>query len=85
MQFVIENWLLILVAVVSGAMLLRGSFQGGSGVSPAEAVRAMNHEKATVIDVCEPAEFAESHIAGARSVPLGSLDGAKGLDRKSVV
>lgn len=79
MQFLIENWMLILVAVVSGALLLRGSLQGGSGVSPAEAVRLMNHEKATVIDVCEPAEFEQGHIGGARSVPLGSLADAKGL------
>jgi rhodanese-related sulfurtransferase len=78
-QFLIENWMLILVAVVSGALLLRGSLQGGSGVSPAEAVRLMNHEKATVIDVCEPAEFEQGHIGGARSVPLGSLAEAKGL------
>ena len=77
-QFVIENWLLILVAVVSGALLLRGGFQGG-GVTPAEAVRAMNHEKAVVVDVCEPAEFAQGHIAGARSVPLATLAEAKGL------
>jgi rhodanese-related sulfurtransferase len=78
-QFVIENWMLILVAVVSGALLLRGGLQGGAGVSPAEAVRLMNHEKATVVDVCEPAEFEQGHIGGARSVPLGSLADAKGL------
>ena len=34
----------------------------------------MNHEKAVVIDVCEPNEFAQGHVVGARNVPLGLLD-----------
>jgi rhodanese-related sulfurtransferase len=79
-QFVIENWLLILAALVSGGLLLWPSLRGGgSGITPAEAVRLMNHAKAVVIDVCEPAEFAAGHIGGARSVPLGGLAEAKGL------
>jgi rhodanese-related sulfurtransferase len=32
-----------------------------------------------VIDVCEPTEYAAGHVGGARSVPLGSLDGSKDL------
>ncbi|HQY10171.1 MAG TPA: rhodanese-like domain-containing protein, partial [Burkholderiaceae bacterium] len=49
------------------------------GVSPQEAVQLINREKAVVIDVCEPAEFAAGHVGGSRNVPLGSLEGAKGL------
>jgi rhodanese-related sulfurtransferase len=83
-NFLIENWLLIVAALVSGGLLLwpslmRGGGLGGGGVPPAEAVRLMNREKAVVIDVCEPAEFAQGHIVGARSIPLATLETSKDL------
>jgi rhodanese-related sulfurtransferase len=80
-DFLIENWLLILLALSSGAMLLAPTLAGaGSGkVSTAEAVRLINREKGVLIDVCEPAEYAAGHPAGAKNVPFGSLDGAKAL------
>lgn len=88
MQFIVENWILILVAFASGAMLVWPMVtKGGVGasVSTADAVRLINQEKAVLIDVREPAEFASGHAAGARNVPLASLDGAKGLpSNKSV-
>lgn len=82
MDFLIENWPLVLLAMTSGGMLLwrsRGDAAGGNKVSASEAVRLINREKAVLIDVCEPAEFAAGHAGGARNVPLGSIDGAKGL------
>ena len=82
-DFLTENWVLILLALTSGGMLLwpmmAGGAVGAGKVSAAEAVRLMNREKAVLIDVCEPAEFAAGHAAGARNIPLGSLDSAKGL------
>jgi rhodanese-related sulfurtransferase len=81
-NFLIENWLLILTALVSGGLLLWPMLSGataGAGVSPSEAVRLMNREKAVVVDVCEPDEFAQGHVVGARSVPLASLDSSKDL------
>jgi rhodanese-related sulfurtransferase len=87
-QFIVENWILILVAFASGAMLVWPMVsKGGVGasVSTADAVRLINQERAVLIDVREPAEFASGHAAGARNVPLASLDGAKGLpSNKSV-
>ena len=81
-NFLIDNWMLVAAALVSGGLLawpaLRRGAQG-EGVSPAEAVQLINREKAVVIDVCEPAEFAAGHVVGSRSVPLATLDGAKGL------
>ncbi|WP_119152980.1 rhodanese-like domain-containing protein [Caldimonas tepidiphila] len=82
MNFITDNWLLILTALTSGGLLLWPALsrRGGAGaVSPAEAVRLINREKAVVIDVCEPAEYQGGHVAGARNVPLGQLDGAKQL------
>ena len=83
MQFIVENWILILAAFVSGAPAgLADGRQGRHGrrrCRTADAVRLINQEKAVLIDVREPAEFAAGHAAGARNVPLGALDGAKGL------
>ena len=36
-----------------------------------DAVRLINREKAVLIDVSEPAEFAAGHAVGAKNVPLG--------------
>jgi len=83
-KFFIDNWVLFLTAVTSGGLLLwpmlsRG---GGSGkVSTAQAVQLINREKAVLIDVSEPAEYAASHAAGSRSVPLGSLETSNDLPK----
>ena len=82
MQFIVENWILILAAFVSGGMLVWPMVsKGGIGgaISTSDAVRLINQEKAVLIDVREPAEFAAGHAVGARNVPLSTLDGAKGL------
>lgn len=39
----------------------------------------MNKDKAQVIDVCEPAEFAAGHVSGAKNIPLSQIGAAKGL------
>ncbi len=75
MDFLLANWMLILVALVSGSMLLMPMLTGGSGagVTPAAAVQLINRERAVVIDVCEPAEYQAGHVGGAKSIPLGEL------------
>lgn len=77
MSFFIDNWPLVLLALTSGGMLLwpvitKGA-QGG-GLSPSEAVMLMNREKAVVVDVCEPSEFAAGHVTGAKNIPLADLE-----------
>ena len=76
MDFLLANWMLILVALVSGSMLLaplvRGG--GGAGISPAAAVQLINREKAVVIDVCDSAEYQAGHVGGAKSIPLAELE-----------
>ena len=82
LSFLIENWLPAVMALVSGGLLLWPALQRGAqggAISPNEAVRLINREKAVVIDVCEPEEYAAAHVAGARSVPLATLQDAKGL------
>ena len=72
-SFLFDNWTLVLVALTSGAALLWPVLSQGQGLNPAEAVLLMNREKAVVVDVCEPGEFAQGHIVGARNVPLSRL------------
>ena len=76
MKFIIDNWMLIAVALASGGMLLWPAIQGatGGGLSTANAVQLINRERAVVVDVCEPEEFAAGHVGGARNVPVGQFE-----------
>jgi len=80
-KFLVDNWLLVLAALVSGGLLLAPMLRGGraGSIGTAEAVRLINREKGVLVDVCEPQEFAAGHAIGARNIPLGSLDGSKNL------
>ncbi|MEO6319287.1 MAG: rhodanese-like domain-containing protein [Polaromonas sp.] len=77
MKFLIDNWMLISIAIASGGMLfwplIAGSMNAGA-LNASGAVQLINREKAVVIDVCEPAEFAAGHVGGAKNVPLGELE-----------
>jgi rhodanese-related sulfurtransferase len=55
----------LFVPIVQGAL--------ANGLGPNEAVQLMNREKAVVIDVCEPAEFAAGHVVGSKNIPLDDL------------
>jgi rhodanese-related sulfurtransferase len=76
-KFIFDNWMLVSLALISGAMLLWPVLQGvsQSGLSPALAVQLINREKAVVVDVCDAAEFANGHVGGAKNIPLGELEG----------
>jgi rhodanese-related sulfurtransferase len=74
-KFIIDNWYLILIAVASGVMLLLPTaWCAGGSLSAAAAVHLINREKAVVLDVCEPEEFAAGHVNGARNLPLSQLE-----------
>jgi rhodanese-related sulfurtransferase len=76
MQFFQTNWMLVALAVVSGAMLL-WSFIGSklSGVEQADTLKAtrLYNDDALVLDVREDKEFASGHIPKAKHIPLGQL------------
>lgn len=75
LPFLLHNWGLVLIAVVSGTLLLWPGIgkAGRGGVTPGAAVLMMNREKAIVVDVSEADEFAAGHIVGARNVPAAQL------------
>jgi rhodanese-related sulfurtransferase len=78
MKFLIDNWVLFVVAFGSGAMLLwpaiKGGSLGGAGSLNANgAVLLMNREKAVVVDVSDAAEYAAGHIVGSKNLPADEL------------
>ena len=76
MKFLMENWTLLLLAATSGGMLLWPVLGKGAqgGLSPNEAVMLMNREKAVVIDVCAPDEYAAGHVTGSKNIPVAQLE-----------
>ena len=74
-NFLLDNWLLVLVAFSSGVALLLPNLHtlGAPGLSPTQAVLLINREKANIVDVRAADEFASGHLIGARHVPLDRL------------
>ena len=66
--------MLLAMALASGLALLLPVLTKGSGLDPQAMVQLMNRDKAVVIDVCEPDEFARGHVIGAKNLPLGQLE-----------
>ena len=89
MKFFIDTWYLFLAAAVSGGLLLWPMISksaGGAGkLSTNDAVQLINREKAVLIDVSEPAEYAAGHAAGAKSVPLGELEASTALPKNKAL
>ncbi|HEX7971134.1 MAG TPA: rhodanese-like domain-containing protein [Thiobacillus sp.] len=77
-QFLQQNWMLVALAAVSGAMLL-WSFIGSklSGIEEADTLQAtrLYNDDALILDVREDKEYAAGHIPRARHIPLGQLAG----------
>ena len=78
LEFLGNHWMmagaLLVVTVLLMQDLLESLFRKHKVLTPAGAVQLMNTEDALVIDVREPAEFAEGHIEGAYHIPLGKLE-----------
>jgi len=84
-EFIRNNLLLVVVAFVSGAMLLWPLFRrttGGPWVSTAQATHLINREDALMVDIREPGEYSAGHILGAKNVPLSRLGDAADLAKR---
>jgi rhodanese-related sulfurtransferase len=75
-KFIIDNWMLFAVAIGSATMLFMPQIKGAAGgtLSAAGAVQLMNREKAVVVDVSDPEEFALGHMNNAKNVPFSQLE-----------
>lgn len=76
-QFISENLFPIVIAVISGIMLLwsmfGNRFRGVKEVDSAAALQLINHKKAVVLDVREQSEYDAGHVLNSRLIPLGKL------------
>jgi rhodanese-related sulfurtransferase len=75
-KFILDNWMLLAIALSSAGMLFWPVLKGAAGgsLTAQGAVQLINREKAVVIDVCEANEFATGHVGGAKNIPLGQLE-----------
>ena len=76
MDFVQQNIIWVMVAVISGSMLIWPMIVGGgaANVTPSEATLLINRQDAVVLDVRETSEWSAGHIGGARHISLGQLE-----------
>ncbi len=77
MDFVVRNWPLLLVFVVSGAMLLwpllKDRMSPMREIGTLDATRLINSENPLVLDVRETSEFAGGRLPNALHIPLSQL------------
>lgn len=77
MQFIQTNIWLILVAVISGIMLLwsfiGNRIRGIRETDCAAALQLINHKDAVVLDVREADEVKAGRLLNAKHIPLGKL------------
>jgi rhodanese-related sulfurtransferase len=74
MDFVQQNLMWVILATLSGGMLLAQMMRGGgNNISVADATLKLNREEAVVIDVRETHEWDRGHIPNARHIALGQL------------
>ena len=77
MQFIRDNIGLVLVACLSGVMLLWPLFgnrlRGVKQAGIAEALQLINHKNALVLDIREENEFNAGHILNSKQIPLDKL------------
>lgn len=77
MQFIQNNWPLILVLVVSGAMLvwplIQGQFSPVREIGALAATQLINRRNAVVLDLRETKEYEGGRVPNAVHIPLSQL------------
>lgn len=77
MQFLQNNFAIVMLVLVSGLMLLwpiiGRRMSGVREVGAMEATQLINHQNAVVLDVREDSEFYAGHVPHSVHVPLGQL------------
>lgn len=77
MSFFLDNFIIIAIALVSGAMLAWPAFtrtRGVRGIDIATATQLVNKEHGVFVDVRPAEEYAQGHIPQARSLPLDQIE-----------
>ena len=75
--FIIANWPLVAVLVISGSMLvwpfLQGRLSHTREVGAAAATQLINRQNAVLLDLREPKEYAAGRLPNALHIPLAQL------------
>jgi rhodanese-related sulfurtransferase len=83
MSFVQNNWMLILVLCLSGAMLIwplvQRRMSGVKDVGNLVATQLVNTQNALLLDVRETSEYDGGHLPNALHIPLSQL-GSRGQE-----
>lgn len=77
MKFVTENFFLIAIAAISGAMLFWPVVtrrMAGAMVNNLAATRMVNDQGAVLVDVRSSDEFAAGHLPEARNIPVADIE-----------
>lgn len=77
MDFVTENLFLIVIAFVSGGMLLWPMLNrqmAGPSLTTLQATRLINDRSAVVLDVRDSNAYAAGHLPNAKNIPVADLD-----------
>ena len=77
LKFVTDQWALVAVAFVSGAMLIWPAVRRGAAratISTLQATLLINQQNALLLDVREAAEYEKGHMLNARNIALGELE-----------
>jgi len=74
--FILDNLLLVVLALASGGLLLWPLLKRGEGsatLSPLQATQLINHHNAVIVDIRDEKDFAGGSLAGARNLPDATL------------
>ena len=76
-QFIVAQWQLVLIFVLSGGMLLwpliHRRVSGVADASTLQVTQLINAEKAVTVDLRETKELADGKLPGAVHIPLSQL------------
>ena len=74
MNFIVDNILIVAIAVISGGALLWPALAPrGKRATPLQVTQMINRGKTTVVDVRSAEEFAAGHLRDAKHIPLADL------------
>jgi rhodanese-related sulfurtransferase len=83
MSFIVNNWMLELIMLLSGGMLLwplvQKRFSGLKEVGTVQAIQLINRQNAVLLDLREDKEFEGGHLPNAVHIPLSAL-GSRGSE-----
>jgi len=82
-KFILDHIFIVSIVILSGgALLLPALRPGGKRASVLQATQLINRGKTTILDVRQPAEFANGHVRDAKNIPLADLSSRIGeLDK----